>query len=81
MIISDLDHFQESEKISKVAGGFTGVLVGSNASAFGDFTFTATNSNTWAISSPATGSVALGYSQSVAIAYTPPKNWKFPSSR
>ncbi|HAA26814.1 MAG TPA: hypothetical protein DCE56_02925 [Cyanobacteria bacterium UBA8553] len=78
MIISDLNYIRNlSEETGNLAGGSASVGTGAWSSAMGSFTFTAANTNTWAASSPYAGSVALGYAQSVGLAYTPP-SFKFP---
>lgn len=74
MIISDLNHLEViSEETRNLNGAYAAVNIGNFASAFGNFTLTASNSNSWAISSPYFGSAALGYGQVIAIAYTPSK--------
>ncbi|MFB8789144.1 MAG: hypothetical protein U7123_09910 [Potamolinea sp.] len=79
MIVSDLNYLEcLSEETSNLAGGFAYVDVGAFASAFGVNTFTSAISDSVAVSTPYTGSLALGYSQAIAIAYTPPSGGNFP---
>lgn len=75
MIISDLEFLEIPEETTKLIGSFAVVNVGSYASAFGSLTLSAASANSWAISTPYGGSIALGYAQAIGIAYTPPTRW------
>jgi hypothetical protein len=72
MIISDLNYLEGvSKETGHLAGGFASVDVGAIASARGDITFTSAGSDSLGLSFPYFGSIAIGYSQALAIAYTP----------
>lgn len=73
MIINDLSFLDEIiEKADKVHGGQNSVIIGSFAVAIGYMTLTIVNSVSTAIDLPYDGGVAIGYSFSLGIAYTPP---------
>jgi hypothetical protein len=76
MIISDLSFVEPlaaTESTHLMAGEGTGISVGSQVFAFGEFTSTVTDGKTWALSSPY-GSIAIGYTLGGGLAYTPPEN-------
>jgi hypothetical protein len=88
MIISDLSFVEPlfgtdllatdlpipEQSAAEILGGAegTGVSVGSQVFAFGEFTSTVTSGKAWAISSPY-GSIALGYTLGGGLSYTPPE--------
>jgi hypothetical protein len=84
MIINDLSFLDEIiEEADRVQGGENSVAVGSFAVAVGDMTLTIVNSVSIAVDLPYDGGVAIGYSSSLGIAYTPPsvKRQLYPGDR
>ncbi|MEG3904329.1 hypothetical protein QUB19_20650 [Microcoleus sp. B4-C5] len=77
MTIEDLTYLEKVSDEGNIVGGFASVDISVFSSAIGDFTSTAANSQSWAVSSPYGGSLAVGYGQVFAIAYTPPSFPKF----
>ncbi|MEG4841729.1 hypothetical protein [Microcoleus sp. B9-D4] len=78
MRIEDLTYLEKISDEGNIVGGFASVDISVFSSAIGAFTSTAANSQSWAVSSPYGGSLAVGYGQVFAIAYTPPS---FPNFR
>jgi hypothetical protein len=78
MIISDLSFVEslsvaEKSAAARIEGAEgTGISVGSQVFAFGEFTSTITDGKVWTLSSPY-GSIALGYTLGGGLAYTPPE--------
>lgn len=72
MRIEDLTYLEKISDKGNIVGGITSVGISVFGSANGEYTLTAANSQSWAISSPYGGSIAVGYGQVWAIAYTPP---------
>ena len=80
MNIEDLTYLEDQiYDESSIVGGVTSVDISVFGSAFGSFTLTAANSQSWAVSSPYGGSLAVGFGQVLALAYTPPSFPKFPN--
>lgn len=79
MTIEDLTYLEKLSDKGNIVGGFASVDISVFSSAIGAFTSTAANSQSWAVSSPYGGSLAVGYGQVFAIAYTPPSFPKFPN--
>lgn len=79
MSIEDLTYLEKISDEGNIVGGFASVGINVFGSANGAFTLTAANSQSWAVSSPYGGSLAVGYGQVFAIAYTPPSFPKFPN--
>ncbi|MEG3833311.1 MULTISPECIES: hypothetical protein [unclassified Microcoleus] len=77
MRIEDLTYLDKFSDEGNIVGGFASVDISVFTSAIGAFTSTAANSQSWAVSSPYGGSLAVGYGQVFAIAYTPPSFPKF----
>lgn len=77
MRIEDLTYLEKFSDEGNIVGGFASVDISVFTSAIGAFTSTAANSQSWAVSSPYGGSLAVGYGQVFAIAYTPPSFPKF----
>ncbi|MEG4445452.1 hypothetical protein QUB47_25875 [Microcoleus sp. AT9_B5] len=77
MRIEDLTYLDKFSDEGNIVGGFASVDISVFSSAIGAFTSTAANSQSWAVSSPYGGSLAVGYGQVFAIAYTPPSFPKF----
>ncbi|MEG4968922.1 hypothetical protein QUB11_20105 [Microcoleus sp. B6-A1] len=79
MRIENLTYLDKISDEGNIVGGFASVDISVFSSAIGAFTSTAANSQSWAVSSPYGGSLAVGYGQVFAIAYTPPSFPKFPN--
>lgn len=77
MRIENLTYLDKIYDEGNIVGGFASVDISVFSSAIGAFTSTAANSQSWAVSSPYGGSLAVGYGQVFAIAYTPPSFPKF----
>lgn len=79
MRIEDLTYFEKISDEGNIVGGNTSVGIHVSGSASGTFTLTAAISQSLAVSLPYGGSVAVGYGQVYAIAYTPPSFPNFPN--
>jgi len=79
MSIEDLTYLEKISDEGNIVGGITSVGINVFGSASGAFSLTAAISQSWAVSSPYGGSLAVGYGQVFAIAYTPPSFPKFPN--
>ncbi len=79
MRIEDLTYLEKISDEGNIVGGFASVGINIFGSANGAFTLTAAISQSWAVSSPYGGSLAVGYGQVFALAYTPPSFPKFPN--
>ncbi|MEG4329269.1 hypothetical protein [Microcoleus sp. herbarium5] len=79
MTIEDLTYLEKLSDKGNIVGGFASVDISVFSSAIGAFTSTTANSQSWAVSSPYGGSLAVGYGQVFAIAYTPPSFPNFPN--
>ena len=79
MSIEDLTYLEKISDEGNIVGGFASVDISVFGSAMGAFTSTAANSQSWAVSSPYGGSLAVAYGQVFAIAYTPGSFPNFPN--
>ena len=79
MSIEDLTYLDQIYDEGNIVGGFASVDISVFSSAIGALTLTGANSQSWAISSPYGGSLAVAYGQVFAIAYSPPSFPNFPN--